>query len=89
MKAKLDLPGWKHVGSNLSGSGSADQRIRRTIVLNVERVKEFRPERNEKSLPNWEILEHREVRVIHGRRSQGVSAKVSVGVYWYREGTGG
>jgi len=85
VQAELDLPGWKHVRGNLSGSGDTDRSVGRPIVLNVENVKEFRPEGYEKSLTNGEILEHREIRVIYGRRPQGVSSKVSVGVHRYRE----
>lgn len=86
MQAELDLPWRKHVGGNLPGPGNTDRSVGgRPIVLNVENVKEFRPEGNEKSLTNGEILEYREIRVIHGRRPQDVSSKVSVGVYWYCE----
>ena len=85
VQAELDLPGRKNVGGNLSSTGNTDRGVGRPIVLNVENVKEFRPEGNEKLLTNGEILEHREIRVIHGRRPQDVSSKVSVGVYWYRE----
>ena len=59
MQAKLELPRRKHVGSNLPGSSNADLSVAgRTVVLNVERIKEFRPERGQKSFTNWEILEH-------------------------------
>ena len=57
MQAKLHLPWRKHVRGNLSGSGSADQSVGHTVVLNVESIKEFGPERDEKSLANWKILE--------------------------------
>src|SRR5258708_39674737 len=76
VQAKLDLPGRKHDGSNLSGSGGTDRRVGSTVVLNVERVKEFRPERNEKSLTNWKILEHGEIRVIYRRRPQDISPNI-------------
>src|SRR5205807_8563239 len=86
VQAELDLPWRKHIGGYLSGPRNTDRSVGgRTIVLDVENVKEFRPEGNEKSLTNGEILEYREIRVIHGRRPQDVSSKVSVGVYWYCE----
>lgn len=85
MQAELDLPWREHIGRNLSGPRNTDRSVGRPVVLNVENVKEFRPEGNEKSLTNGEILEYREIRVIHGRRPQDVSSKVAVGVYWYRE----
>ena len=86
MQAELDLPWRKHVGRNLTGPSNTDRSVGgRPIVLNVENVKELRPEGNEKALTNGEILEYREIRVIHGRRPQDVSSKVSVGVHRYRE----
>jgi hypothetical protein len=85
VQAELDLPGRKNVGGNLSSTGNTDRGVGRPIVLNVENIEEFRPEGHEKSLANGEILEHREIRVIYGRRPQGVSSKVSVGVHRYPE----
>jgi hypothetical protein len=85
VQAELDLPWREHVGRNLSDPGNTDRSVGRPIVLNVENVKEFRPEGNEKLLTNGEILEYRTIRVIHGRRPQDVSSKVSVGIYWYGE----
>lgn len=85
VQSELDLPWRKHIGRYLSGPGNTDRSVGRSVVLNVENVEEFRPEGNEKPLTDGEILEHREICVIHGRRPQDVSSEVSVGVYGYRE----
>jgi hypothetical protein len=77
VKAKLDFARWKYVISNLSGSGSTNHCIGNSVVLHVENVEEFRPEGNEISFTNREILEHREIRVVDGQRAQYVSSKIS------------
>ena len=78
MKTKLHFPGRKDIGSDLSGSSNTNQGVGNTVILNIERIEEFRPERNEKSLTHWEALEQGEIRVINRRRPQTVSTKVSV-----------
>ncbi len=86
MQAKLDLPWRKHVGSNLSGSSATDQGVGGAIILNIESVEEFRPKGNEKCFADREILEYREIRVIHGSCPQDVSSEIPIGERWYREG---
>ena len=85
MKAELNLARWKHVRSNLSGSCGANPCIGNSVVLNVENVEEFFPERSAIPFANREILENREVRVIDGENS--AIYRVLVGPPGFEPGT--